>query len=95
MTPSIFNVIEAIIVAMSVGLLCWLAAKVVGLAELVSMHGNQIVDIASRVNRLETAVLVAAQTPGKLEAVAVRLDHLMEGQRRFERLMEEHLNKQP
>lgn len=84
----ILQIVSAVILAMSVGLLCWLAAKVVGLAELVSMHGNQIVDIGKRVEKLETAALLAATVPGKLDVLTTQLVDLKEGQSRIEKHLE-------
>jgi nitric oxide reductase large subunit len=83
-TITVFSVVEAIILAMSVGLLCWLAAKVVGLAELVSMHGTQVIDIQQRVGKLETAALLAATVPGKLDTITAHIEALKEGQLRIE-----------
>lgn len=76
---------------MSVGLLCWLGAKLVGLGELVSMHGNQIVDIGNRVVRLETAALAAAQIPGQLAVLDEKLSNVQKSQTRVEAMLEAKL----
>ena len=46
----------------------------------------RVVDLKERVSRLETATLSLATVPAKI-------DNLLEGQKRLERQLEEHLRK--
>jgi hypothetical protein len=89
----IYNVVESVVLGMSVVMLAWVANKTIAQGEIIAGQHNQLVDVRSRIEKLETATLAAAATPGKLEAVSVRLDNLASGQDRIEKLLEKHLNK--
>lgn len=66
-------------------LLAWGLAKLVGMGEMVSLHGNQVVDLSKRIEKLETAALLSATVPGKLDTIAERVLNLVDGQKRIER----------
>lgn len=90
---TIYTVVEAVILGMSVCMLAWTSAKLVTIGELVSMHGNQIVDMGRRIEKLETAALVSATMPGKLETMSARMDNIIESQKRIEKLLTDHITK--
>jgi len=85
MANEIFTVVIAVVLAVSVGLIAWTAAKVVALGEKVSEHGNQIVDLASRIGKLETAALLAATIPGKLDVLNERIADVQKSLERVEK----------
>ena len=88
---TIYTVVEAVILGVSVCMLAWTSAKLIAVGETVSMHGNQIVDLSKRTEKLETATLLSATMPGKLDTMNVRLDAIIENQRRIELMIVEHM----
>ena len=128
-SPNIFAIVESVVLAMSVGLLVWVANVVVTHGNMLSAQTTQINVNTSRIDRIEThgsagletlqqkvevknastdsrldklesAVLVLQATPGELKSLNARMDNFLSGQVRIEKLMEEynksiveHMNK--
>lgn len=90
---TIYTVVEAVVLAISVILVGWTANKCIWISEIVSMHGNQIVDVSRRVDKLEAAALLSATVPGRIDALNARMDAFAEGQKRIELLLQQHIDK--
>lgn len=111
----VYNVVETVILAMSVGLMLWVAKIVVDHGQVLASHSTmlnvssgrldvleargsrslethvreddaRVDDLKNRVTKLESAVLGLASVPNKI-------DNLTDGQKRIERMIEEHMNR--
>jgi len=119
---NVFNVVESVVLAMSVGLMLWVANLAVEHGKILSSHetvlksdANRLDTLESRgspnlaahvtenisdlnamrqrLDKMEAAVLLLQTTPGKLEAISVRLEGLRDGQLRLEKTLETVLKK--
>ena len=83
------SVVSAMLLAAGV-ILQGTVGTVIDQGKTIEVHRSNIIDIGKRVDRLETAALLWASTPGKLEAIAARLDSIKEGQQRVESAVADH-----
>lgn len=87
---TVYTIVEAVVLGMSVCMLAWTTAKLVTLGEIVSAHTNELQAAGRRIEKLETAALLSATLPGKIDTLASRVENLLEGQHRIEKLLEDH-----
>jgi len=111
----VYNVVESIVLAMSVGLMVWLAnvviahgnelathrteiASVEKQVQTIEQHGSRAVETLSgrvdamtkQLEELKSAIVTLQTAPGELKVINVRLETLVDGQKRMERQLEEH-----
>ena len=66
----VYNVVESIVLLMSVGLVCWLATVVISQGQILAAHSNQILTTNNRVEQIEMHGSRA------VESVVARVDGL-------------------
>ena len=60
----------------------------------VESMGSEISNINKQMIEMRTAIITLQTAPGELKAMNVRLENLVEGQKRIERQLEEHRNNE-